>query len=109
MNIDINLILNICGLISGIIVCIPIVIKLVQVSKEAIKNKNWNQVLSLLLDLIKIAEASFTAGSQKKEYVINELKLQADKLDYTITSSDWVKISNMIDSLIEMSKVVNVK
>lgn len=106
MKFDINSVLSI---ISGLIICIPLVIKLVKVAKESIENKNWDRLLSLIIDLMKVAEVSFTTGEARKEFVINELKIQADKLEYPISEYDWVKISNAIDSMISMTKVINAK
>ena len=106
MKVDINLILSI---ISGLIVCIPLVIKLVKVAKESIENKNWDKLLSLIIDLMKVAEVSFTTGAARKEFVINELKIQADKLEYPINDADWERISTAIDAMVSMTKVINSK
>ena len=94
------------SILSGIAVCIPLGIKLVQYIKATIKEKNWDKILTLLLDLMAEAEEKFVAGVDKKEFVMAELRALSKAIDYDI---DWEVISKLIDDLCAMSKKVNVK
>jgi hypothetical protein len=76
----------------------------VSVVKENIREKNWNKMLDMLMDYMKVAEEKFETGAEKKEYVMAMIKASADQIDYTL---DMEVISEMIDSLCAMSKVVN--
>lgn len=97
----------IAGILSGLIVCVPLVIKLVQVTKEAIKNKNWNQIVKIIVTTMEEAEKLMESGADKKQYVISVVKGTASNIDYDMTEADWAKVSDMIDMLCEMAKIVN--
>lgn len=105
MNFDINILIHI---LSGLIICIPLIIKLVQVTKEAIQNRNWYIIISLLSTFMIEAEELYTEGITKKDYVMKMIKQAAPKLNYTLTEEDYLKISDMIDELISMTKHINV-
>lgn len=94
----------IIAVLSGLAVAIPLAAQLVKYVKLAVKEKNWNQVLSMVLDLMKTAETKFNEGAERKEWVLAMLKASADELNYEI---DYIAIGNLIDKLCEMSKVVN--
>lgn len=92
------------SILSGLAVLIPLVIELVKYVQAATKEKNWSQMLKLVMNLMAKAEAMFDKGAEKKEWVLEELRAVADTLNYDI---DWAVISNMIDSLCDMAKEVN--
>ena len=104
MKFDYNLILTV---ISGLIICIPLVVKLVKVTKESIQNKNWYLIVKAVSELMQTAEGLMKVGSEKKQYVLTMLEVVAKQIDYQLTEAEWKKISDMIDDLVEMSKVVN--
>lgn len=56
------------------------------------------------MNLMKEAEKKFDTGAEKKEYVMSMIKASADTINYDI---DMDAISDLIDSLCSMSKVVN--
>lgn len=105
MKFDFNIVIHI---LSGLIICIPLIIKLVQVTKEAIQNRNWYIIISLLSTFMIEAEELYTEGITKKDYVMKMIKQAAPKLNYTLTEEDYLKISDMIDELIAMTKHINV-
>lgn len=105
MKFDFNIIIHI---LSGLIICIPLVIKLINVTKEAIQNRNWYIIISLLSTFMIEAEELYTEGATKKEYVMKMIKAAAPKLSYNLTDEDYQKISDMIDEIIAMTKHVNV-
>ena len=96
----------IIAVLSGLVVAIPLVVQLVKYVKLAVKEKNWSQVLSMVLELMETAETKFNEGAERKEWVLAMLKASADELNYDI---DYNAIGDMIDKLCDMSKVVNSK
>lgn len=95
----------IISILSGIAVLIPLVIELVKFIKSSVKEKNWPNILSLVMKLMAEAETQFETGEEKKQFVINELKAISSTLNYDI---DWNVISTLIDTLCDMSKKVNI-
>lgn len=92
------------SILSGLAVAIPLVVKLVEYVKKAVKEKNWSQVLKLVMNLMTEAEKKFETGAEKKEWVLAMIKASADSINYDI---DTNAISELIDSLCDMSKAVN--
>lgn len=92
------------SVLSGLAVAIPLVIKLVEYVRKAVREKNWNQVLKLVMDLMTEAEKKFETGAEKKEWVLAMIKASADSINYDI---DTNAIGELIDSLCDMSKAVN--
>jgi len=92
------------AILSGVITAIPLIIKLVQYTQTAIKERNWRQVLDLVTSLMAQAELKFTTGDERKEWVLMMVKASADTIEYDI---DLNVISEMIDSLCAMTHIVN--
>lgn len=92
------------SVLSGLAVAIPLVIKLVEYVRKAVREKNWNQVLKLVMDLMTEAEKKFDTGAEKKEWVLAMIKASADSINYDI---DTNAIGELIDSLCDISKAVN--
>lgn len=95
----------IISVLSGLVIIIPLIVKLVEHIKANVKSKNWTTLLSLLTSLMQTAELKYTEGAKKKEFVIAELKALAGSINYDI---DWTTVDVIIDQLCAMSKVVNV-
>lgn len=92
------------SILSGLAVAIPLVIKLVEYVKKSIREKNWSKLLDLVMNLMKEAETKFETGAEKKEWVLAMVKASADTINYDI---DTNAVSELIDSLCDMTKVVN--
>jgi hypothetical protein len=92
------------SVLSGLVALIPLVIKLVEYVEKATKEKNWALLLDLVMKYMQEAEGKFATGAERKEFVLMAVKASADTLNYDI---DLEVVSNMIDSLCQMSKVVN--
>lgn len=103
---DNNVVNIIVSILSGIAACIPLVVQLVKYVKKAIEEKNWNQLVKLIMNLMEEAEKKFETGAEKKEWVMMAIKSAADTINYDI---DYDAVSDLIDSLCDMSKVVNGK
>lgn len=95
----------ILSIISGLAVTIPLVIKLVEYVQKAIKEKNWQKLINLVLEYMKVAEEKFATGAERKEWVMSMIKSSAETLNYDI---DYDVVSEMIDNLADMAKTVNV-
>ena len=103
MEIWTNIILPI---MSGLIACIPLVIKLIDVSQKAVKEKNWTALMQLVLKLMQEAEENYSTGAEKKEYVLDSIKAVKDTLNYDV---DMVIVEGMIDSIVLATKKINTK
>lgn len=101
MEVWMNIVLPI---LSGLIACIPLVIKLVDVSKKVIKEKNWTAVMQLVLKLMAEAEENYSTGAERKEYVLDSVKAIQSSLNYEV---DLDAIGTMIDSIAKASKAIN--
>lgn len=99
-----NWIQIIVSIISGLLVCIPLVIKLVEYVIKAIQEKNWQNVMQLVLRLMTEAEKNFETGAERKEYVMDSILAMKDTLNCEI---DMNAISAMIDSICDASKIIN--
>lgn len=94
----------IISILSGLVAVIPLVVKLVEYVKKATKEKNWNDLLKLVTNLMEQAEGKFSSGDERKEWVLMMVKASADTINYDI---DLEQVAKMIDSLCAMTKVVN--
>lgn len=95
----------IISILSGVAVLVPLMIKLIQFVQAGVKEKNWSQVLKLVMSLMADAEGNFESGAEKKEWVMGQLKALAGSIDYDI---DWDVISEMIDKICDVSKEINI-
>ena len=98
---DFNFIISI---IAGLGAAIPLVLKLIEYVQKAVKEKNWGQLLNLVMSLMAEAESKFETGAERKEWVMAMVTASAKEINYDI---DMSVISSMIDSLCAMSKQVN--
>lgn len=92
-------------IISGLVACVPLVIKIVEMSKKVTKEKNWTVVMQLVLKLMSEAEQNYTSGAERKEYVLDSIKAIQGTLNYEV---DLDAIGAMIDSIAKVSKSINV-
>lgn len=92
------------ALLSGLATCIPLAYKLVQYVKKATQEKNWNALLGLVINLMEQAEKKFTDGATRKEWVMAMVQTSAEYINYPI---DNVALGKLIDTLCDMSKIVN--
>ena len=92
------------AILSGLITAIPLVVKLVEYVQKAIKEKNWNELLRMVMNYMETAESKLDNGADRKEWVLAMVKASADTVNYDI---DMNAVSDLIDSLCNMSKTVN--
>ena len=92
------------SILSGIAATIPLVIKLVEYVKKAIQEKNWNQLVSLVMNLMTEAEGKFDNGEDRKQWVLSMVEASAKTINYEV---DLEQVAELIDALCRMSKKVN--
>lgn len=105
MNIE-QIISLIVALLTGLATCIPLAIKLVQYVQKAAQEKNWAALLGLVVSLMEEAETKFNDGATRKEWVMAMVQTSAEYINYPV---DTEALSELIDSLCDMTKVINYK
>ena len=93
------------SVLSGLIVIIPVLAKLVNVVKTSVQEKNWSTVMTLVIQFMQEAEETYENGDDKKQYVLDALNACEAALNYDIEEE---KISSMIDSICTAAKTINV-
>lgn len=103
MNTDqiVNLVV---AVLAGLAACIPLAVKLVQYVQKATQEKNWSALLGLVVDLMEEAEVKFSDGATRKEWVMAMVQTSAEYINYPV---DTEALSEMIDALCDMTKIVN--
>ena len=96
----------ITAILTGLATCIPLVIKLVQTIKDAVKSKNWTPLMQLILKLMAEAEDNFSTGAEKKTYVIDSIKALESSLNYDV---DIDAVGAMVDAIVAATKRNNVE
>jgi hypothetical protein len=99
----ISLIITLIGLVSALI---PVIIKLVSVFKKLAKEKNWQKIVSAVYSAIVEAEKLSITGAEKKEFVLKTIKTFCTNLEIDFPEDE---VSALIDSLITITKEINVK
>ena len=99
----VNLVVSI---LSGIAVCVPLVVKLVQFIQASVKEKNWSSFMQLVLKLMTEAEQLYSTGAERKAYVMTTIKVMENTINYDV---DEAVLSEMIDSIIDATKKINVE
>ena len=92
-------------ILSGLIIVIPLVVKLIEYVKKSAMEKNWNNLIRLVMSLMATAERKFDNGADRKEWVIAMVQASADTINYPI---DEKELSDLIDNLCALTKKVNV-
>lgn len=95
---------TIVSILSGLVVIIPLVAKLVEFVAKATREKNWGFLLDFVMKLMQEAESKFQDGASRKEWVLMMVKASADNIQYDINLD---QVSEMIDSLCNLTKIVN--
>ena len=93
-------------ILVGLAAIIPLVIALIKYVQKATEDKNWNIIVKMVLDLMVQAEHDYATGTERKEFVMNQMKVMAASVDFEV---DWNKVSDLIDALCDMAHEVNVQ
>lgn len=92
------------SIFTGLVTAIPLVIKLVEYVQKAVQEKNWNNLLKLVMNLMAEAEEKFENGADKKAWVLGMVEASAKTINYEV---DLEQVGELIDSLCDMSRLVN--
>ena len=95
----------IISILSGIATCIPLVILLVKYIQKAAKEKNWTPLMQLIMRLAQEAEANYSAGVDKKQYVLSSVEALEGSLNYDV---DMKVVEEMLEAIIDTTKKVNI-
>ena len=95
------------SILSGLAVCIPLVVQLVNVVRASVKEKNWSQIVTIVLDLMKQAETLFAEGAARKAWVMAGVESAAKSINYNYDEVAKQKVSDMIDAICATAKIVN--
>lgn len=90
--------------LPGIAAIITLIYQLIKYVSKSIKTKRWPELITLVMRYMERAETMFESGADRKEWVMAMVKASADTVKYEV---DMDVISEMIDSMCDMSKVVN--
>lgn len=96
----------IVSILSGLAVCIPLAIKLVEYVRKLVQEKNWSSIMQIVLRLMTEAEKNYQTGAEKKKYVMDSIETIKDTLNCEV---DMNAISVLIDSVCDASKIINTK
>ena len=96
------------SVLAGVATCIPLVIKLTMVIRESVEKGNWNKIVKLVIDQMVEAEKNYTDGAEKKAWVLNQIRVLAQSLEYNYTEVEEQKVSELIDAICEGAKIINV-
>lgn len=97
----------ITAILAGLATAIPLVVKLVNVVQAAVKEKNWNQLLKMMMDYMAQAEKNISSGAERKEWVMSMVKASAATINYDLTPEDEAKLADLIDAICDASKIIN--
>ncbi len=92
-------------ILSGLVAAIPLVIKLIDVSQKAVKEKNWALLMQLIMRLVQEAEANYSTGADKKQYVLSSVEALEGSLNYDV---DMKVVEEMLEAIIDTTKKVNI-
>ena len=94
------------AILAGLSTCIPLVIALVKQVEKSIEEKNFGNIMKMVLELMSEAEENYSDGAAKKEYVMDAIQNISDTLSYPV---DFDRVSDMIDSICDASKKINIQ
>lgn len=99
-----HMIVAILSGLTTITTIITLVAQLIKYVKKAIQEKNWPEIVKVVVKYMERAEDMFESGADRKEWVMAMVKVSSELVNYDL---DMDRISDLIDSLCQMSKVVN--
>lgn len=96
------------AILSALSAIVALVLKLWQVFSSLINEKKYSELFDIVAKAVIEAEQIYSlSGEEKKERVMDAVAKAAEELD--VKEFDAERISYLIDSIIEITKKVNVK
>ena len=105
----VHIIVLVAEILLGVAIMIPLVKKLVEVSKQNIEQKNWYYFLDLILKDMEYAQDAYQDGKVRREMVLKLIEVNADAANYPLTESEKNQLASMIDSLVDMANIVGIR
>lgn len=101
----INILISIA---AGLATAIPLIIKLVSYVQAAAREKNWNVLLAMVMQLMTDAEHNdkLIDGAERKHWVLQAVQSASNTINYDV---DLDAVDKLIDSLSGFTKNVNVE
>lgn len=93
-------------ILSGATVCLPLVIKLLRLAADSVREKSWRGVVALTAELMAQAEREIASGSDRREWVVDMTMTAAGKLGCEISKDE---LGQLVDELCAMAKRVNIR
>lgn len=90
--------------LTGVAAIIALVISLIKYVKQAVKERNWPEVVKMVSDYMAEAEEKFSNGADRKKWVMAMVQVSAEAIKYNVNMTE---IAKLIDDLCAMSKKVN--
>lgn len=103
----VRIIEGIIAILSGISVCIPLVIKLIDTVKALADEKKWNVLVRNVFELMADAEEKYQHGEEKKSYVMSAIEIIAGQIGFNYDEEAKAKVSAMVDEICQISKEIN--
>ena len=95
------------SILSGVSILTPLIIKLVNVVKQASLEKNWNLLIKMAMDYMVEAEKNIATGAERKKWVVSMVIASAANINYPLTNEDIQKLEDLVDAICDASKVIN--
>lgn len=95
------------SILSGLAVCIPLVVNLVSVVRDLIKERNWANLIKMAMTFMVSAEDNFATGAEKKEWVMDSIRDAAKAINYNYDAEAEAKMSDLVDSICNLTKQIN--
>ena len=92
--------------LAGLAIVIPLVVELVKYVRKSALERNWTNLIQLVMSLITAAEEKFDNGADRKQWVIAMVQASASAINYPISDKE---LGDLIDDLVELTNRVNVK
>ena len=97
---------KILQIVISLCTIIPLLIELVKYIRKSIKEKNWQSMLQIAMNLMAEAETKFDSGAEKNEWVLSMENASANTSNY---DSEEESLSQLIDTIIGQTKKVNIE
>lgn len=94
---------------AAIVAIIGLLFTTVEYVAKAYKEKNWAQLVALVLTDMTEAEKLFMPGEEKKKWCLARLQGHANEVGYLLDDEAIYKISKLIDDVCDASKSLNNK
>lgn len=90
--------------LPGAAAIIVLIWQLVKYVQKAVQEKNWANLVNMVMNYMAEAERLFEDGADKKAWVMGMIQESSEQINYPI---DMDAVSVLIDQLCDMSKKVN--